>query len=411
MARMIRESSTWNRKHYSCPIFSKHCRILAKVFRKKSLLIDNLREAAAGLFDAIETRSTLFTDAESANLNVHVYVRIAGYAEQWINAPKDWNPKPNLNSKEQFHSLLKHLFCKYDMPNFFNSVWLETGSLTTEDRDLFCNLAQGGSLRQLVAHKDFTKKSAHWMMQAPDELSVPQAVQWGKVRALGGDDSRALAIAKACGSDTVSNITTDSCWTRFLQLCVHSKRELGSIEIEMLIDYLSYAKADSFRREKVFSLDKMTLQLIEKQSQTMWNELTEMGVKTGLFESVDLNNRKTRKNLISMARITWRSCQDVVALQSDDWALYELCSLGELAVEGREMSNCVKTYADHCYHGSCSIWTLRRIKQDKTYPSATIAINRNSKKITEARGTANRDLRDEEQRVIQLWMKQNRLVS
>ena len=147
------------------------------------------------------------------------------------------------------------------MPGFFNSIWLENSDLYTHERDTFCYLAKGGSLRKVEAYKKFTKRSIHCMMQAPDEFTLSEATQWGHARALGMSDAQALEFAKV---SQPTSLRDGDIWMRFIQICNQSDELLSTHEIDLLAGYLRYEKNRATQKCKAPKLGESELRAFSK---------------------------------------------------------------------------------------------------------------------------------------------------
>ncbi len=168
-------------------------------------------------------------------------------------------------------------------------------------------------------------------------------------------------------------------------------------------------KTEQRRNAKHLSLEKVSLELLVKRSQELWNNLRGMALEARLFKEIDLKSKHDRKELIKMASHAWIPFTSIDGMELTGWKLFELCSFGQLALEGWQMSNCVKSYAKNCSAGPVSIWTLKRVTKGSLRPAVTIAVNRKKRVITEARRLANRLLKDSEYKVVKLWAEKNEL--
>jgi len=124
-----------------------------------------------------------------------------------VRDPEDWHVASH-NAGRQFHSLLRHLFARYPMPRFFDSVWLAgDGREARVWQRWYVRVAQGEALRSMSDLPfSLTKRMQHHVMQAPDNLTMPQALRWGQAVGLGCTTRLADAI--------VASLLGSSCRTR-----------------------------------------------------------------------------------------------------------------------------------------------------------------------------------------------------
>ena len=72
------------------------------------------------------------------------------------------------------------------------------------------------------------------------------------------------------------------------------------------------------------------------------------------------------------------------------WSVKELLTSRELNAEGKSMHHCVASYANNCRKGNTSIWSMQ-VSAEGTKPQRvmTVAVNNQSKTVTQARGRFN----------------------
>ena len=107
----------------------------------------------------------------------------------WVREPEDWEPRSH-NVYRQFHSLVRHLIARYDVPTFMNTAWLEglTARSVVHQR-WFIHVAQGQNIRTADGLPiPLTKKQAHLYLQAPDDFDVLGAFRWAQIIDLGGTE-------------------------------------------------------------------------------------------------------------------------------------------------------------------------------------------------------------------------------
>lgn len=72
---------------------------------------------------------------------------LSAHAGRWVREPEGWEPRSH-NAYRQFHSLVRHLTTRYEVPTFLNTAWLE--GLTPKGvvhQGWFLHVAQGKNIR------------------------------------------------------------------------------------------------------------------------------------------------------------------------------------------------------------------------------------------------------------------------
>jgi len=95
-------------------------------------------------------------------------------------------------------------------------------------------------------------------------------------------------------------------------------------------------------------------------------------------------------------------------LVENRFQIIELRNEVELEREGRMLKHCVGTYSQRCKNGSCSIWSLRRMKDGNFVRAVTIQVSRD-RRIVQMRGILNRTPDKEDRKVIVEWAKREQI--
>lgn len=365
-------------------------------------LLQHLLRCHAKLFDANPAIPALGHAA--GNTYIEALVLIAVHADSWHRELELWRPRSH-NVRRQFASLVRHLFAQYDMPAFFDGAWF-TGRSNNASRfrRWYLRVASGQSIRTCDLPIEYTKKMAHHFTQAPDDVTIPQAIRWGQVIALGGDEPLARAIF---GTRLGSNYENDDFWITVIRWFIANPM-LDRAQVGPIVDYL-YDQRFVVRREMVGDkevhvapqpnlqmkgrspivllqqVDAWHRQLTRQANQRIinWNR---SGLDEGKFEegSLEGNNYKI-------------------------WTIRELLSSKELQAEGKTMRHCVATYATSCVRGQCSIWTMEVESFSGTEKLLTIEVQNAYRLIWQVRGRYNRLATEKERHVVQRWASGQRL--
>jgi hypothetical protein len=91
------------------------------------------------------------------------------------------------------------------------------------------------------------------------------------------------------------------------------------------------------------------------------------------------------------------------------WQMMELTNSAQLRSEGAALHHCVASYANHCYRGSSSIWSLRFWQGEKVHHVLTVEVDPKKRAVIQARGRANRTASGKSLRLLRGWAVRERL--
>jgi len=366
-------------------------------------LLKHLLRCQAKLLDANPVIPAL--GHANGNTYIEALVMIAVHRDAWQREIESWRARSH-NSRRQFASLVRHLFAQYDdMPTFFDSVWFSGRNAdATKYRRWYAGVANGQNIRTYDLPIEYTKKMAHQFMHAPDDVTIPQAIRWGQVIALGGDESLARAIL---GTRLGDNFDHDDFWVTVVRWLIANPM-LDRAQVGPIIDYLRDQRF-VVRREMVGGNEvhvppQPTLQMkgrspivLLQQVQAWHRELT----------------RQSDQRIVNWNRSgfgDWKFEEGSLEGHNYNvWTIRELTSSKELSIEGRHMKHCVATYASSCARGQCSIWTLEVETFTGTEKLLTIEVKNSYRLIFQVRGKCNRLATAKERQVVQRWASGQRL--
>ena len=182
-------------------------RSLATTFRGQ---FTSLRAVCASVFLVLETRSKVLTEIHPTELAIVAGVaRLGAYSDGWLRQPEDWRPDAKADARAQWADLLRHLLAEYPVPPFLDHAWEVFGTLQHIERDCWCALAQGISLREVAG---FPRSVPHRVLHAA--LTSTSA---------SGSRSRTLAEAIWCAQLKALNASAA------LEAAVFSSRITGEL--------------------------------------------------------------------------------------------------------------------------------------------------------------------------------------
>jgi hypothetical protein len=416
----IIDGRPWTATPLRNPHFRKYCHQLNRTFRHSRAVANALRPQCRRLAIAVAERSHLLTTTHPLTHDlVPALLRVAAYSRRWIRQPEDWQPPARLLPEEQWRDLLRHLFAKWPVPEFFDRAWQVRGSLVCLDRDWFCHVAGGGSWRRAEGMPDeISRHAIHFALGAPSHLNPRQALRWGQLGTLGA--SAGLA-GEVLGHPMVNDFSHEDIWSRLLaKLAATSTfepREFGIIA-EIIADLLQYGHV-----KRASLLVSQPLSDLREHCYGCWRDLLASAENEGMkFRHRDLTRPGLRNELMHLARTHWEPMGDMEpfvfrrrgrAGLMACWTIRERCSHAQLTAEGREMKHCVAGYWRRCLLGYSAIFTLRRQNPGdapaELTPCVTIEVDKGTRRIIQARGKWNRIPDAFEHRLIEIWANRNKL--
>ncbi|MBK1881908.1 PcfJ domain-containing protein [Luteolibacter pohnpeiensis] len=367
-------------------------------------------------------RSRLMTDTHPSEFPlVPVLVRIAAYSSNWIRQPEAWNPIEGLSAKETLSSLLDHLFVRWPVPGFFKSAWLEKGDLKYLERDWFCHLASGGSLRDVAGMPpSLSARALHLAMQAPEGYSIRQALRWGQVKSLQGSDQ---LLSHVLSSRMVRDLSNDAIWSRLLEKVIRARRfdpKCFGLIADALSDPLGKG---NFPRAQ--SLVSLPLPELIRNSRAFWRRLLELGIENGIhFRKPDIDSPHIRAELLKLNSSAWlpfingptfeRDYSNSERHQKLVAKIQELTDYQSLIAEGMHMRHCVSSYWRKCRAGKSAVFSLQihadcqgEVTVDRLL---TLEVDCARRRVIQVRGPRNRWIHDRQIPAVREWADQNRLA-
>ena len=364
-------------------------------------LIDHLSKLQTKLFDPAPVYEHL--GDEPGNTYLEALLMMSTCSGYWIRQVEDWKPKTR-NMHRQFSSLLRHLFVKYEMPKFFDSVWFTGwGKRNAEWRKLFLFVSRGHNLRRANLPVPYTKKMAHCFMQAPPQLTVNQALRWGQVLGLGGNERLARTLL---GTRLEGSFEHDAFWVTVIRWFIQHPM-LDPAQVGPIIDYLQDQRfggeivCDAARGDMRHHIPQPNLTMKGRTPDSLLRQVQQWHQSLGKFHSH--RNLEWRPSGILAFEMLEGEQSD--AANRRRWVIRELLSSKALMVEGRQMRHGVATYASSCRNGSCSIWTMELEANSEINKAVTIEVRSNTRMICQIRGRANRLATGKERIIISRWAK------
>ena len=397
----------------------QQCRNLARLLRRpltfKTIRFDDYRR----LWQVVANRTDLLTQHPSEFDFTSLLLRLTAYASHWRRLPESWEPDVQASATDQWGSLLRHLFEAYELPTFFASAWRTQGALRHVERDWFCHAAAGGSLRTAPGMpRSVTAQALHFMMQAPAQYTVRQALRWGQARAAG---CRSRLVWAILHSSMVDDLSNDRLWFRLMQKC-SAARNFPSSGWGWLVDGLRWTIAREGLPAALRRID-LPLTALRSHFRKVFLSLLSTIQTEGetCFSVARLAKSGFRNQIMHVALANWQPLPQANRVCFVDqhfrhhrllWTFHELLNLSQLLVEAKAHRHCVATYRRKCQSGASAIFSLRCQSLSDRFGitrELTLEVDRRTRKIIQAKGKWNRRATCHEMQIIHTWARNNGL--
>ena len=320
--------------------------LAARVADLARLVDRNLHPILRRTLNAVDREGSLL-------LTKYELMRAIGFAvayhHRWIRKPTEWWPEPQKKDVGQLASLLRHLFCRYRVPTPFVRAWMSDDDdvYCTRGREWYIHVGQGGSLRHAEGLPyPLSRAAAHAVMNAPDDLTLPQAMRHGQFVSMGVSEPLATAAVRTQLGRPNADDAAAIAMARFLAYNVDTRVR----DVQQMVDYLLARRRGfhDFAAQPNFTLGGRTARMLMWEIRQWHEEINRL------------------RNAIGQP-LFWSSCgiggfeQIVIDANYDvtRWRIVELTSSAQLVEEGRAMHHCVATFARSCARGECAIFSLR----------------------------------------------------
>lgn len=420
IATAIVRGRPWIANHISNSNLRQHCHFLARTFRSSHPLTDSIREPCIRLLDAVGEKCILLTRIHPSDFPaIPVLVRIAAYSQHWIRDPESWPGCESTVPREILGSLVQHLFARWNMPECFDNAWLVKGEMKYLERDWYCHLATGGSLRNAEGMPpSITSRALHLATTAPGNLTIRQALRWGQVKALDGSDE---LLAEVLSSRMVKDLSNDAIWSRLLEKLV-ATQHFNPRNFGLLSDTLMEVIAKEGTR-RAMVLVGLPIKELLRHSRRCWKTLLNLA-KADQFDwkrddilCPHLRHELHWRNAVQWARLPGSKPFEAAYYDGNTFvqcSIVELNQPWQLVAESKAMRHCVNTYVRSCKSGRCSIFSLRtqEMVEKRIVPVShlTIEVERASRKIIQVRGRWNQRVAPQKIHILQQWAREMKLV-
>jgi PcfJ-like protein len=330
-------------------------------------------------------------------------VMVSRYLPEAIRRIVDWKPQSH-NRFRTFSDMVRFLFARYPVPLFMDSAFFDTDSLFAQ---WFIHLAQGGSVRKLpYCPINMTTKMAHHFMQAPPQYSVKEALRYGQILALGGNERLVKAVL---ASRLGQHFDQSDFWETVIRFFIQNPM-LDLCHVQPIVDYVQNIKFES-------------LMVINPNNLNEWIEAPpeqphfSMKGRTAfaLLRLVDAWHKSLAQTHTKLGKVEVKVWKPVaisnfyhVEGTSDDnrkfYTIEQLLTSPALIAEGRKMLHCVYSYLNACVSGRTSIWTMTFSENPAEKNKVlTLEVTNQIKEVVQVRGKCNRLPTALELKVVERW--------
>jgi hypothetical protein len=366
----------------------------------------------------VEERSRIFKELHPNSLPaVPALFRMASYQERVIRDPESWRPEHDATPREQWNSLAGHLFEKWPVPPAFAGAWVAHGPLRHIERDWYCHLAAGGSLRRLPGMPLLRASAAREIPNAPCTLDVRHAVRWAQLRALRCPEELMACVLQ---SRMAVDFANDGIWIPLLEKFIADSGADPAC-FPFVADGVRFLVRQNGTRLAACCLRHPVRELI-RHWRKRWTLYLQQALPECLAPKADmaLESSELRARIVNSLLAVWRPMAGVCPLpiqhsgESEYWTIKELCSQRELLEEGALMRHCVADYTRRCQKENTAIFRMRRHtaglpEEFISDASWTIRVDTAVRRIVEVKGYRNCCAHAGAVDVIRNWAAQNTL--
>lgn len=349
----------------------------------------------------------LFLEPQSKLINSEEKIRgiffLVRKKEEWIRQYNSWISKSH-NVDKQFSSFIRHLLTKYEVPVFMDNVWTKHSEF---HQQWFIHIGSGKNIRTAENLPCLlSKKEAHYFMKAPSIYSIEEAIRWGQIHALGGYERLVSALRE---TKLIQDFQHNDFCLQVIRFFINHPM-LDLVHVNPIVDYIWNQK---FTQQRVFVGPGQ----VEDRPPAQSNFSMTGRDPIALLKQVERWHHQLGKESKGK-KLQWEhhsTVKDFEWKQGSSekknlrfWKIKQLLSNNELASEGRKMRNCVASYSQSCFKGSCSMWSLRL--EDFMGEQILITIELSKELfIRQIRGKFNRTPEPKEKDVIKRWMRKEGL--
>jgi len=413
---VILRGGAWVARRIQNNCLRQHCHVLATTFRSHNLA--PLKAVAARLLFVLETRSRVLTELHPTEFSaVAAAARLAAYAPSWLRAPEDWWPEAGIGARAQWADLLRHVLARYPSSTFLDPAWEICGPLIHFERDCWCALAQGRSLRKVPGFPESVSgRVLHEALTRGRGRNLTEAIWLAQLRSLGASPSLERAVLS---SRVPRELTKHARWMRLAAKFAAGREALAGhfgVVADTLVAVQNHrgpGQVEQLLRLPLETLIRHGIRYVTRLLQANGHLLTEDQVQEAA-ERAELKRLVEARWAPVLGGVPYGSKFGRIRARAT-WRIEELSSVDALRAEGEAMGHCVARYAHRCRSGSSAIFSVRHYRaDDESYADgvscATVEVQPRSRRVVQIRGARNRPVNNTVMTIVSEWAAAHELV-
>jgi len=315
---------------------------------------------------------------------VQVLHNISCFGDRLVRPVETWERQPG-SEFEQLRSIVRHCFAAYDTPVFLERAFLLSQKLYML---WYVQIGKGRSVKELSQMPiELTNKMAHHFRNAPNYLSVAQALRFSQAMGFGATVDTAISLAFS--RLVLYGEVQEAFWATVVQFFAR-QNALQDNELNNVLDYVAHR----YREDQSFSMKNRSLNALLQQSEE-WHRRTYID-DNGRF--LQWNSAEIKplhvEEFDNNARVVYRTVELL-----DSAALFE---------EGFAMQHCVAEYDLNCREGQSSIFSLQQeVEGGSVKRLATLEVELPSYQLVQAQAKCNGPLDNKTRELVNLWISRS----
>lgn len=331
---------------------------------------------------------------------VDALVNLSRFSSTHVRSPDSWIGN-SLSWRPAVSSLAHHLISDYEVPAFLASAWHATDTNADQKRCWFVSHSRGASFRSLDLPVAMTRKMEHIFLASQHHLPIEHAFRRAELLAL----SVPAEFVKAIMSTRLAtDLRHSEFWRTVWMFLVANVDDLDPNQIAPMIDYIQAVRHDRTQDGMIeFGSAQPEFSMKGRTVQSMLRLMKEWHRSLGA-KGPSLSWAKSSFEPFIFIEPS-RDGSEI----SRRWQMMELMNSAQLRREGAALHHCVASYADRCYRGNSSIWSLRFWQAEKIHHVLTVEVDPRRRAVIQARGRANRAASGGPLRLLQDWAAREKL--
>jgi hypothetical protein len=335
---------------------------------------------------------------------------IARMCSLFIRNLDDWNPNTK-NRHKQFASLVRHLFAKYDVPQFMDEAWFLNQAWPTstlngkpvpgKQLQWWLDIAGGKNIRKSGQLPwPLTKRMAHNFLQAPNDFTINGAFRWAQIHALGGDERIVRAVMRTFLGQNLFQGDQHTFYTSVIRFFINNPM-LDTEHYGPVLDYLRNQKFVTQRGAA--GPPQPNLSMKDRQADALLKQVEAWHARLGQ----ESKRRRYATKWEHHAGIGDWTYTEKKKDRSINYSIEQLLSASALKGEGRRLEHCVGSYTWSCSNGRVSIWSVRRNDPGGLYePLGTVEIVNEHHRIVQFAAKRNRAPGPKAKFLVEKWAQE-----